>query len=124
MNKKRQTLTASFNERKLILDQTLAAQKSGLTTNLTKLNEMLESTTTTTENRLLMQLGNEIANEHPDWPDELKNYLKQADLSALLKKKNAIFDACNQLESGLKRELGTTGYNIEQFLALMERNVK
>lgn len=123
MSERQKTLIVSFNVKKQKSEQILTQKKADLTASLTKLTATLEVVTSDTESKLLMQLGNEIANEHPDWPDELKNYLRQADLSALLRKKNATLEACKQLESGLKRELGGSGYNVDQFLSLMERNV-
>lgn len=121
---KRKTLTENFDVKRQASEQVLKQKKADLTSSLTMLTVTLEAVTSDTENKLLMQLGNEMADEHPDWPGELKKYLRQADLLAILKKMNAMRDACKQLENGLKRELGGSGYNVEQFLSLMERNVK
>ncbi|UFH57512.1 hypothetical protein [Spirosoma sp. KNUC1025] len=117
-------LEREFQKKKLASEQMLSSKKNDLKRSLSKLNNELEMITQNLENKQLIQLGTEMAEEHLDWPNELRNYLKQADSSSILKKKNAIADVCKQLENGLNRELGVTGLSQEQFLALMDRNIK
>ncbi|RCR65464.1 hypothetical protein DUE52_31835 [Larkinella punicea] len=122
LNDQKRILNENLNERRLEAEKILNEKKTVLNSNLTRLNKEFEATTVDLENKLMMQLGSKLAEEHLDWPEEWKNYLKQANSSALLGKKNAILDACKQLENGLKRELGESGLSIDDFLILIDRN--
>lgn len=110
---------SDWTENRQTLSLNLTQQQSDSDAMLSRLTSELEATTRATEQQFLQQLSNEIAAEHPGWPDEFRNYLAQGDLYSLSNRKNAVAQACNELERGLKRELGATPYSPNQFIALM-----
>lgn len=100
MTEQRLRLLRSLTENRQTLSLRLTQQQSDSESMLSRLKSEFEATTRGTEQRLLQQLSSEMAGEHPEWPDEFRTYLVQGDLYSLSNRKNAVAQACNELERG------------------------
>jgi len=106
-----------------ILQQGLEKQKKAFQMTLSKESERLNQSLMQIEKEQLKLLRTEIAEEIPNCPKELKEYLQQGELSLITKREKTLIRETEQLTNALWTGLTKAGLDYDSYFQKMDKFV-
>ena len=120
-------MNAYVNKKQISLEEKrkkLKKKKTAYQNSLNKKRETLNQNLKNFETEQLNKLKTQILKEHPNSPDDLKEYLMQEAFSMIGMKERTLLKEIEQRWNALERGLTKIGIKPDEFISKMEQNAE